>query len=39
MIEWLQNQDWNAELWTVVWFAVVVLLGLVAGFYGSHLKR
>jgi hypothetical protein len=39
MIEWLQSQDWNPEFWAGVWFAVIVLLGLAAGFYGSHLGR
>jgi hypothetical protein len=39
MIEWLESQAWGAELWVAVWCAAVVLVGLLAGFYGTHLKR
>lgn len=39
MVDWLRSQDWTLEFWVVLWFAVFVLVGLVAGFYRGHPKR
>lgn len=39
MIEWLESQEWSAELWMAVWLTLIVLVGLLAGFYGSHRKH
>jgi hypothetical protein len=39
MIEWFEGQNRSAEFWVAAWLAVIVLIGLLAGFYGSHLNR
>ncbi len=39
MQEWLQNQEWSAELWVAVWVMAVVLFSIVLWNYGNHLKR
>lgn len=39
MQEWLQNQEWSAELWVAAWVAAVVLVNLVLWNYGNHVKR
>jgi hypothetical protein len=39
MQEWIRSQSWNEEFWVVVWVAAVLILTIVAGAHGNHLKR
>jgi hypothetical protein len=36
---WLQNQDWSGLLWLAVVLAAIILAGILASSFGSHLKR
>ena len=36
MFDWIQNQEWSAELWVSAWVAIVVFVTLVLWEYGKH---
>jgi hypothetical protein len=39
MQELIRSQSWNEEFWVAVWVAAILMLRIVAGADGNHLKR
>jgi hypothetical protein len=39
MQEWIRSQSWNEEFWVVVLVVAVLIVSIVAGGFGTYMKR